>query len=212
MAINDFWNKFYIEKNPSINNPSSFAVFCKKFISKEDLIIDIGAGNGRDTFFFAKEQHNVISIDQSKVAIDYINSRNEKKIKAFNYSVCSDILGGKLINAIISHDDNTQSRVISFYSRFFLHAISELEQHCFFELINNFRDTHFNLFLEFRTDKDAELSKATEDHFRRFINPNDIRHIIENYNWNLVHYEEGTGLAKYKNDDAYVARMIIKNF
>ena len=48
------WNKFYSKKKQPIK-PSNFAKFLyKKFLikGKGKKLIDIGCGNGRDSFFF----------------------------------------------------------------------------------------------------------------------------------------------------------------
>jgi len=50
-----YWNTFY--KNFLINKESSFARFVYKKIKtkKVNKLLDVGCGNGRDTFFFLKK-------------------------------------------------------------------------------------------------------------------------------------------------------------
>ena len=46
----NYWNNYY--DNFEKFKESSFARFVKKKIKKNSKIIDIGCGNGRDSFFF----------------------------------------------------------------------------------------------------------------------------------------------------------------
>ena len=82
-----FWDKFYIKKNIT-TKPSSFAKYCKKnFIKKNKKILEIGCGNGRDSFYFFKSKLNVTAIDKSKEVIALNKARFAKKkiIKFYTY-------------------------------------------------------------------------------------------------------------------------------
>ena len=64
-----YWNKYYNSKNNN-NKPSNFALFVNKnYIKKNTFLIDVGAGDGRDSFYFRKKAKHVYSIDQSNIAI-----------------------------------------------------------------------------------------------------------------------------------------------
>lgn len=76
-----FWNKFY-NKDNNIKIPTAFAKFVKKKIKKTNKInlLDVGCGNGRDTFFFIKNKIKAIGLDVSKQAINLTNENsNDKK-------------------------------------------------------------------------------------------------------------------------------------
>jgi tRNA G46 methylase TrmB len=51
---NNYWNIFYKNKNilSKLNFPSQFAVFTLSEKQNENTVIEIGCGNGRDSFFF----------------------------------------------------------------------------------------------------------------------------------------------------------------
>ena len=56
--MNYFWNSFY--KKKTIIKPSSFAKYCyNNFLVKNKKILDIGCGNGGDTFYFEKKKVDV---------------------------------------------------------------------------------------------------------------------------------------------------------
>ena len=45
-----YWNKYY-SKKLGVQEPSSFAVYVLKMMSDGDSILELGCGNGRDSFF-----------------------------------------------------------------------------------------------------------------------------------------------------------------
>ena len=82
---NRYWNSYYNKQNKQ--KVSNFAVFVfKKFIEKKMKekpylrLLDIGCGDGRDSFYFSKKKIETVGIDASKNAI----KNNTKKIKKKN--------------------------------------------------------------------------------------------------------------------------------
>lgn len=57
------WDKFY--KRKFVNNPSSFARFILPFMKKDDCVLELGCGNGRDTHFFHQMGLFAFGIDES---------------------------------------------------------------------------------------------------------------------------------------------------
>ncbi|WP_230532183.1 hypothetical protein [Microvirga roseola] len=98
------------------------------------------------------------------------------------------------------------NRVI--YSRFFLHAINALDEHNFFNLCNGLLPDTGIIAVEFRTTRDEQLLKATPDHYRRYINPLELAARAQLHGFGVDYFVEGFGYAKFRADDAYVARMI----
>ena len=64
------------------------------------------------------------------------------------------------------------------------------------------------LFVEYRTDKDSKRKKIYDNHYRNFIKPSFIEELFNHFNLKITYSVEGVGYAKYKDDDAYVSRMI----
>jgi hypothetical protein len=48
----EYWQKYYADKKPQ--KPSPFAKFCRRRIPKESIIIDMAAGDMRDTEYLAE--------------------------------------------------------------------------------------------------------------------------------------------------------------
>ena len=66
-----YWNKYY-SKKLGVQEPSSFAVYVLKMMSDGDSILELGCGNGRDSFFFAEHGIQVFALDQSEIVISQI--------------------------------------------------------------------------------------------------------------------------------------------
>ena len=79
-----YWEKSFLSKpemfglKPSIAAVNSLKTFKQNNINN---IIEIGAGLGRDTIFFAKNGINIEALDYSPAAIKII----KKKLKKINY-------------------------------------------------------------------------------------------------------------------------------
>ena len=132
-----------------------------------------------------------------------------QKIKFINADIGSPIE----LNLIIDKLTKIKIPNINIYCRFFLHAVSEEIQNDLLINLKKFsKKIPINLFLEFRTTKDEKLSKETEKHFRRYIEPSNIIKSATKIGYKLNYNVEGFGFAKYLNDDAYVARIIFSHF
>ena len=142
------WNKFYSKKKQS-RVPSNFAKFInKKFLKKtsKKKLIDIGCGNGRDSFFFAKKIFNVTSLDRSDSAIkNNDNYAKKNKFKNINF-IRSDACEKNILN---------KKKYDYIYLRFFIHTINYLDQKKLFKLLNRISKKNISLIMfEFRTIND----------------------------------------------------------
>ena len=111
-----YWDNFY--KKNHIIKESNFANFVLKKIKKKTLV-DIGCGNGRDTFFFLKKGIKALGIDFSKTAIKKNNS----------------FISDKFILANICKDNIKIKKFDYIYARFFLHTINYKEENRFLKNI-----------------------------------------------------------------------------
>jgi ubiquinone/menaquinone biosynthesis C-methylase UbiE len=206
-----YWDEYYKEK-VTVDIPSQFSVFVANECRDSSVVIDIGCGNGRDTFFFKSMGFNVIGVDSSASAIDICDKKNRESLGGDGKFFVSDVesldLFNKLKNAI---NDFKSFNSIIIYSRFFLHAINESQENHFINLLSNLL-TEFSgsVALEFRTQRDEQQKKVTAAHYRRFVDPVKFFSKIEKSGFDVDYFAEGFGFAKYKQDDAHVARFILK--
>lgn len=203
----DYWNHYYAKsrKRAAPTVPSQFATFVANELGGLDpLFIDIGCGNGRDSLFFANYGFNVVGIDASEEAIHGCVARNDGKTNAS--FLCRDLTDPKLVDEI---KEMRGERPIVLYARFFLHAIDEEAEAQVLKLAQSICGSTGLVAAEFRTDKDEVQSKVTDAHYRRFINPIDFLGRASQFGFSSTYFTEGFGYAKFRNDDAHVARIFL---
>ena len=198
--IRRHWEKFY--KKNYYAKESNFARFVFKKIKKKK-IIDIGCGNGRDTFFFFNKGLDTTGLDFSKTAIK--NNNSKKKIFMFN-NICKNNL------------KNLNKKFDYIYARFFLHAIKYKEEDIFLKNLKKISKKNSVFFLEFRTTSDKLMKKGKvickyerlTDHYRRFINVIDFQKKLHSVGYKILFIKESTNFAKFKNDKPSICRVIFK--
>ena len=207
--INHYWDQFYFI-NKEFQKPSNFAKFVKKkIINKKTKLLEIGCGDGRDSFYFFKYSKKIYSIDKSKIVIKKnIEIVNKRKIKNLFFNRIninsSQFLKLKNFNLI--------------YARFFLHAINSEEEKIFINFLKNYSKKNTLVALEFRTTKDRLLNKGIKiskyeritDHYRRFINVKDFVNKLQINKFKIIYLKEGINLSKYKDDNPHLCRIIFK--
>lgn len=204
----DYWNRYYKNKELKAILPSQFAAFAiQEFGDKEDSIVfDLGCGDGRDSYFFHQYGFNIIGIDGSEEAI---NKCKENKVNNSLDFLCFDIEDKALYSNIQKIIISQNKRAI-FYSRFFLHAITEDQQNILLNNLKKIMTKDALCFFEFRTNRDEFQEKVTSPHYRRYISPIDFINKTTEMGFNVLYFVEGFGYAKYKHDDAHTARFILK--
>ena len=202
-----FWNKYYNSKDNN-NKPSNFALFINKnFVKKDTHLLDVGAGDGRDSFYFRKKAKHVYSIDQSNIVI----KKNRLKTRR---------LGLKNVtfkNLSSNHLSKIANKKINFiYARFFLHAINEVNENILLQSIKRNFEPKTIISFEFRTTKDILMKKGKKlskyerltDHYRRFIDSNKFVDKLKKRNFKILYKKLGINLSKNPNDNPHLCRII----
>lgn len=199
-----YWSKVYSEKK-SISEPSNFALFlAAQCLEEVGTLIDVGCGDGRDTYFFAETGLRCIGIDQCTTsAINFPPLKNSHH------------------NINFLQEDFTQSlydtlapKGFSIYSRFTLHALSYQEEEGFLKNLANSKHLKY-LFIETRSINDELYGKGTEigrhefltSHYRRFIDPDSLKSQL-NKSFEIKYFEEGKGFAPLPYEDPCLIRAI----
>ena len=203
MKKSDYWNFFYkTEVNKiNLNHPSQFATFTVGETSNITSLLEFGCGNGRDALFFSNHYKNVYALDGSNEIINKnkILYSNIKNLKFIKYNLNDDFNNRNILS----------SKKKAIYARFFLHALTDKEIQSFIGLCSKLLKKNERLYIEYRTDKDKKRNKETQKHYRNYINPNSINKLLKRFNLKNLYFVKGLGFAKYKEDDAFVARHII---
>lgn len=201
-----YWQKFYAQQaaSKSLQLPSQFAAFVSNEISCDSFVIDIGCGNGRDALFFGRHGFEVLGIDRSENAVAFCQERSPEKCEF----AAIDLAKLDLSKEVEARLQKTSTNLVV-YSRFFLHAIDRDLQRIFLKQVATLADRAPQVFLEFRTNQDAGRVKVTAEHYRRYVELSQFEQDAAEFGLSVVYKAEGTGFAKYKDDDAHVARYVL---
>jgi SAM-dependent methyltransferase len=199
-----YWNAYYSGRSPSgLPLPSQFAVFVAGELHEKHHVIDIGCGGGRDSFIFDAHGHSVVGVDGSMAAVESCVSLAKKLGSSISF-MASDIDAPDLADRI----KGLHGRPTLIYARFFLHALTDEEEASFLNLARAVTAPGDTLALEFRTMKDVTQHKVTGAHYRRFIDSLAFLERASAAGFKATYFVEGFGFAKYKTDDAHVARIV----
>tara|TARA_Y100000031_G_C8037161_1_gene299949 strand:+ start:240 stop:656 length:417 start_codon:yes stop_codon:yes gene_type:complete len=111
--IKNYWNSYYKNELKNFKN-SDFSKFVLKKLKQKTSLIDIGCGNGRDSFFFSKNKIDTIGLDSSKKIININNFYlKEKKINHLKFLL------------LYINSNNVFSKKFDYiFARFFVHAVT----------------------------------------------------------------------------------------
>lgn len=202
-----YWNAYYNKKKNN-DKPSSFALLVSKnYLNKHSVLVDVGSGDGRDTFHLRKKAKYVYSIDESSIAV----KKNTLKVKKMG-------IQNVTFKNLPSNDlKKINTKKINFiYARFFLHAIDENNENNFLKNIKKTFKTETIIALEFRTIKDLLMKKGKKiskyerftNHYRRFIDTHIFEKKLQKMNFKIIYKKLGINLSKTPNDNPHLCRII----
>lgn len=213
----DYWDGFYKNK-PNLLEASTFSQFIYGEI-KEDIdkyfLVDLGCGTGKDTFYFANKKIQVLGIDGSIEVININKSRIESEFSGLS-SIrfkCVDLSNENELNTVMSKINEMarlNNKKVLFYTRFFLHAIPEEVESLILDSITRTIERPYVFVAEFRTKEDEALEKVYADHYRRYVDTDVLIGKMLNYGYSLKAFTKGRGYSVYKNENPYLARLIME--
>lgn len=213
----EYWDNFYKE-NIDLNDESMFSHYIyQKFNKKQSeyLIIDLGCGTGKDSFYFAKNGFDVIGVDGSEEAIKINKNKisNQNKINEKIEFICADLSKVHIVSELMKNFNTYSKKMnkkILFYNRFFLHAVAEDTENIIFDSIISNIDVPVVFAAEFRTKEDEMLDKVFKDHFRRYVDTDKLLIKLISYGYSVQSFLKSRGLSKFKNEDPFLARLIVE--
>jgi adenylylsulfate kinase-like enzyme/SAM-dependent methyltransferase len=201
-----YWDSYYKKRCAPIA-PSSFAIFCSEnYLTDHCHLLEFGCGNGRDSFYFAKN-HRVTAIDESGVVVE------ANRVRALQEGMMSmDFIHGQYGMPL----SGLPVQVDAIYSRFVIHAMPEEAETRALEESWRLLKAEGRLLLEFRTTLDPLMKKGeriseTErktDHYRRFVDFSTFCNKVTSLGFSLDYKIEKRGLARFGNDDPVVGRIV----
>jgi Methyltransferase domain len=207
-----YWADFYART--SYDTGSSFFDLVSSRTDLPDMVVDIGCGDGRDSYAFARAGRQVVGLDRSHVAIAHATKKaQEMGLRSPVAFTACDVSDAKTLRATLTAARGEDpGRPVLFYARFFLHSIPEDTQRVMMTVIQQC-SRHGDCFAaEFRTDKDEATAKVHGEHYRRFQNgPAFGRQLSREYGFitKLVE-QEGNGFSPYKGEDPHLYRIIAR--
>lgn len=204
-----YWNSYYT-KRKAPQEASHFAKWVYKEYIKEKAgkLLELGAGNGRDSAFFWENGCDVIAIDASRVAIDYLSYhyRNESNISF----ICDDFVKATSIYC---------SQFDYIYSRFSLHAIDAKQEDDLLNRVGLALKADGVFFVEVRSinddiygkgEKVAEDSYVYDGHFRRFLRLDNLCKKLKENGFDVIYAKEDKGFAPFGDSDPFIIRVVAR--
>lgn len=213
----DHWEHYYEQRNTNqvwVTIPSQFAAFCAANVAEKGSILEMGCGNGRDSVFFGEYFRDVVSTDYSDQAIKIVNDRAVQSglnVKGEVLNIYDDEM---LAQFPITHGEKFD--VV--YARFFLHAVKEYGENNFWTIASKVLKSTGYIYVEYRNcfddrkglgEKISEFERS-DGHYRRFLVDEEVIKRAEDAGFQVEYLVSGTGLAKFKNEDPNVSRVILK--
>jgi len=204
-----YWAKFY--ERVDFEKGSSFFEFINNTPSLPETIVDIGCGQGRDSFAFAIAGRRVIGLDRSDVGIGHASKKAVENGLSHKliFSTC-DVSDATSLLDMLSNVRRTPEEPIVFYMRFFLHSIPEEAQSTLLAALSDHTRAGDVFAAEFRTDKDEGGPHVFGDgHYRRYQNAGEFsKQLQDEYGWNISFETESRGLSPYKDEDPFLYRVV----
>ena len=203
----DFWNDYYNNTNDDINRPSTFALFVQeKYMSNPTNVLDLSAGNCRDSIFFSKNDNQTKAIDYNGILKkEYNNLELIREDVEIFLSAKTKLDNYELV-----------------YMRWFLHTMPYDKAENIFKLSSNILKTGNMICIELRSLNDTklkdesiynELDKSyTTTHKRWLYSKEMLEQLALNNNCNIVYLEEDY-FSPNKNTETHnplLIRMICK--
>ena len=208
-----YWDEYY--KNVSSGSvQSSFAEYCLQFIKEGSLLLELGCGDGRDSFFFAKNNISVIATDISNVVLQ----NNTKRV--------NPILKNRLqfLNADFTNFRKNQFNepFSTIYSRFTFHTIIKEKVHTILKWCFDSLHEGGLLLVETRSINDplcssgigTKIDKNTfvyeDGHLRHFIKLDTLRDQLIKAGFSLIEVTESNNLSVVGDDNPVLIRVVAK--
>ena len=215
------WTDYYY-RNPDILPPSSFAKFVSRSGYLRKSVVDVGCGNGRDSFYFKTIRPTVVGIDNCRIAVTLANNRIKprpggilqflrglfRKVPPLSFAKGNIADADMLANTLRKIRSSHRKGGVTLYARFLLHAVTRIQQDKFFETVSRELQSGDSIAFEFRTDQDELLKKANNVFGRRFIKPESVENQLADLGFKVVKRQEGTNLSKYRGENPHLCRLL----
>jgi SAM-dependent methyltransferase len=213
-----FWQDFY--KSPdSARVPvagSPFARWVHRWLREHAgerppgrvRILDVGAGTGRDSTFFAARGHRVVALDFTTRGMRRTERRRRRRHVRVRVGTLNleDLRSVLLTGARLAHQPG-QKQV---YARGLLDSLGDSGRDNFWRLASMLQRRGGETFVEFRTPLSRREPKHFGPHQRSYLEPGDVVREIEAYGGRVVHRTRGRDLAPLGEENPDICRLVVR--
>lgn len=206
-----YWANFYARHEIGAGSTFFEAVCARDDIPR--TVLDIGCGDGRDTFAFARKGLRAVGLDRSHVGVRHATEKAAKAGLSANLSFAAvDVTDVQAVRTILGGARSAaDGGPLLYYMRFFLHSIPQEVQDTLMVTLADLAREGDMFAAEFRTEDDAENPKVHGGHYRRYQSGEAFGQALRRqYGFSILHEEEGTGLSPYKGEDPVLYRVIAR--
>jgi hypothetical protein len=209
-----FWQDFY--KSPDAQKvpegPSLFAQWVEQRLAARGgdpaHVLDVGAGTGRDSAYFAANGHRTTAMEFTAVGLEKRRAaRLEQGVTVQQHNLNLEDLRSVLVSgARFSHRAGTRD----IYARGLLDALGRSGRANFWRYASMVQRRGGETFLEFRTPASRRDTKFFGPHPRTYLAPAQVVQEVEARGGTIVHREVGRGLAPLGNEDPEICRLVVR--
>jgi SAM-dependent methyltransferase len=205
-----YWSNFYA--HTEFDSGSTFFDLVNARDGLPATVVDLGCGDGRDSFAFARSGRAVFGVDRSEVGVAHATRKAvELSVPALTFEVCDVGDAAVLADVFERARAAAAGGTVLYYARFFLHSIPEGVQETLLDVIRGQARPGDCFAAEFRTDRDEAAAKVHSGHYRRFQSGAEFgRRLRAQYGFNVLVEQEGNGLSPYQGEDPYLYRVIAR--
>lgn len=204
-----YWDSFY--KNLKLSVPSQFCTMVAVELPKNTTVIEFGCGNGRDSLYLASQGIKIAAMDLSEQAIEGCKEKATEGSLAHAQFLAGSLASSADLKQLFNkaRSNSNDGKVVG-YSRFVMHSIDDDQEKAFMLNLQENMLSGERIYLEFRSLEDAKLVKTFGNHYRRFVDTDRFVSAMEMLSFNLIYRITGQGMARYKDEDPFVSRLILE--
>ncbi|MGH3504755.1 MAG: class I SAM-dependent methyltransferase [Nocardioidaceae bacterium] len=199
-----YWGEFYTVRRDRVPHaPSAFARWVAEREVTPGPLLDLGSGTGRDTLWFSEQGFESTGYDYSREGLEYAAQLAAAQALDLRFRRLNlyDLRHVLALGAEVAQDVGPS--VV--YARFLVDALEDEGRINLWRISRAaLRATLGRLYLEFRTEDEFG------EHFRRFVQPEQVMGELESYGFTIEHCENQHGLAVHKHEDPRVCRIVAK--
>jgi len=213
----EHWERFY-RGGYGVTAPQEPSLFARWVAERceatepRPLVVDVGCGNGRDTRHFAGLGHDVLGLDYADAGLaaarDLLGEQHDRRGRATLRALDLNDARAVLVHAAALA---RSAEPVALYARFVAHAVDDHARDNLWRMAATALRRGGRAYLEFRTHRDALTEHVFEEqHYRRYLVPDEIETELKQHGGAVVHREEGRGLAPFRSEDPDVCRMVVQ--